>query len=108
MCLNGAALRVRSLDSYLQRLIEHVLKLQYWTEEKERCQKGWIRAIVNFRTRIKRILKKNPSLKNYLVEEYSDIFQDAVTVVSCDFDVPEGSFIQLQQIMSEDYSGKPD
>jgi len=53
-------------------------------------------------------LKKNPSLNNYLVEEYSDIFQDAVTVVSCDFDVPEGSFIQLQQIMSEDYSGKPD
>jgi len=96
----------RSLDSYMQKLIEHILKLRYWGEEKERCQKGWIREVVNFRTRINRILKKNPSLKNYLTQEYPDIFQDAVKVVRCDFDLPEDNFIPLQQMMSEDYLGK--
>ena len=96
----------RSLDSYMQRLIEHLLKLSYWVEEKERCQKGWIREVVNFRTRIKRILKKNPSLRNYLKEEYQDIFQDAVKVTRCDFTLPDDNFIPLQQIMEEDYWGK--
>ena len=96
----------RSLDSYLQRLIEHILKLKYWNEEKEQCQKGWIRKVVNFRTRINRILKKNLSLKNYLKEEYRDIFKDAVKVVNYDFDLPEGNFIQLEQIMSENYFGE--
>lgn len=32
----------RSLDSYMQRLIEHILKLKYWETERERC-----RALLN-------------------------------------------------------------
>ena len=95
----------RSLDSYLQRLVEHILKLKYWTEEKERCQQGWIREVVNFRTRIERILRKNPSLQNYLQQEYENVFNDAVKVVRCDFDVPEDSLIPLAQIMTENYLG---
>lgn len=95
----------RSLDSYMQRLVEHILKLEYWTEEKERCQKGWIREVVNFRTRIERVLRKNPSLKNYLQQEYENVFNDAVKVVRCDFNVPEDSLIPLEQIMAENYFG---
>ena len=49
----------RALDSYLQRLIEHILKLKYWEPEQEYNYKGWRREVVNFRNRIKRILKKN-------------------------------------------------
>ena len=95
----------RSLDSYLQRLIEHILKLKYWDEERERCQKGWTREVVNFRIRINRILRKNPSLKNYLTEEYRDIFDDAAKVVQLDFALPDNNFIHFQQIMKEDYFG---
>ena len=95
----------RSLDSYMQRLVEHILKLEYWTEEKERCQKGWIREVVNFRTRIERVLRKNLSLKNYLQQEYENVFNDAVKVVRCDFNVPEDSLIPLEQIMAENYFG---
>lgn len=30
----------RALQSYLERLIEHLLKLKYWEAERERCQRG--------------------------------------------------------------------
>ncbi|MEM9272085.1 MAG: DUF29 domain-containing protein [Cyanobacteria bacterium P01_F01_bin.143] len=67
----------RALDSYMQRLIEHILKLKYWRSEVARCRNGWMAEVSNFRSRINRILKKNPSLKNYLASEYSDIFYDS-------------------------------
>ncbi len=95
----------RSLDSYMQRLIEHILKLKYWDEEVERCRKGWQQEVVNFRNRIKRILKKNPSLKNYLKSEYADLYQDAISTMVFDFEIPEDSFVEVEQIMQNDYFG---
>ena len=95
----------RSLDSYLQRLIEHILKLKYWRTERERCRNGWMQEVTNFRNRIKRILKKNPSLNSYLEAEYADIYQDAIATMSFDFDIPEDSFVEVEQIMDKDYFG---
>ncbi len=95
----------RALDSYMQRLIEHILKLKYWHAEKERCRNGWMREVTNFRNRIKRILKKNPSLNNYLKTEYSDIYQDAIATMSFDFDIPEDNFVTVEQIMENNYFG---
>ena len=95
----------RSLDSYMQRLIEHILKLKYWDAERERCGNSWMQEVTNFRNRIKRILKKNPSLKNYLKTEYSDIYQDAIATMSFDFHIPENNFVEVEQIMEKDYFG---
>ena len=64
-----------------------------------------MQEVTNFRNRIKRILKRNPSLKNYLKTEYSDIYQDAIATMSFDFDIPEDSFIEIEQIMEKDYFG---
>ena len=96
----------RSLDSYMQRLIEHILKLKFWHAERERCGNGWMREVTNFRNRIKRILKKNPSLNNYLKTEYSDIYQDAIATMSFDFDIPEDNFVAVEQIMERNYFGE--
>ncbi|MCC0175629.1 DUF29 domain-containing protein [Waterburya agarophytonicola K14] len=95
----------RSLDSYMQRLIEHILKLRYWDEEVERCRKSWQQEVVNFRNRINRILKKNPSLKNYLKSEYSDIYQDAISTMRFDFEIPEDDIVEVEQIMKDGYFG---
>ncbi len=110
----------RALDSYMQRLIEHILKLKYWRAtprrrktqgnarddvERERCRNGWMQEVTNFRNRIKRILKKNPSLNSYLKAEYSDIYQDAIATMSFDFDIPEDNFVEVEQIMENDYFG---
>ena len=95
----------RSLDSYMQRLIEHILKLKFWNLEVERCRKKWQQEVVNFRNRIKRILKKNPSLNNYLKSEYFDIYQDAIATMVFDFAIPEDNFVEIEQIMQDDYFG---
>ncbi len=95
----------RVLDSYTQRLIEHILKLKYWHSELSRNQRGWMVEITNFRTSINRILKKNPSLKNYLAEEYEEIFAAAIRAMKLLFEIPEKSFIELEQIMQENYFG---
>ena len=95
----------RSLDSYMQRLIEHVLKLKFWEAERERCRKGWQQEVVNFRNRINRILKKNHSLKNYLKSEYLDLYQDAISTMVFDFEIPEHDRVEVEQIMKDDYFG---
>lgn len=93
----------RALESYLQRLIEHILKLRYWHSEVDRCRNSWKSQVSNFRNRINRILKKNPSLKNYLAQEYSSVYEDAVKNMSFEFDIPKDSFFELEQIMQEDF-----
>lgn len=95
----------RALDSYTQRLIEHILKLKYWHSEVERCRNGWMQEVTNFRNRINRILKKNPSLKNYLAAEYPDIYQDAVKVMKFQFEIPNDNFVPLNRVMEEDFYG---
>ena len=95
----------RALDSYTQRLIEHILKLKYWESEVSHCRNGWMAEVSNFRSRINRILKKNPSLKNYLASEYSDIYQDATKAMRLLFEIPENNFVDLAIIMQDDYFG---
>ena len=89
----------------MQRLIEHILKLKYWESEIERCRNGWMAEVTNFRSRINRILKKNPSLKNYLALEYTDIYQDAIKAMKLLFKIPQNESIELEQIMEDDYFG---
>jgi hypothetical protein len=100
-----AASQKRALDSYMQRLIEHILKLKYWESEKELNQKGWEKEVVNFRGQINRIIKKSPSLKNYMVEEYEEIHQLAIATMSRLFQIPDGVFIVLSKMMDEEYFG---
>lgn len=95
----------RSLDSYVQRLVEHILKLKYWHSERERNKKGWRSEVVNFRNRINRLLKKNPSLKNYLSSEYADNYQDAIAAMSEKFDISNDNMISVDEIMKQDYFG---
>lgn len=96
----------RALDSYTQRLIEHILKLTYWKSEIERCRRGWVLEAANFRSRINRILKKNPSLKNYLAQEYFDIYTEAVKLMRLQFEIPKDNLISLEQIMEDNYFGE--
>lgn len=95
----------RALDSYLQRLIEHILKLKYWQSEVARCRNGWMAEVSNFRSRINRILKKNPSLKNYVASEYSDLYQDATKAMKLLFEMPANNFVDLKTIMQDNYFG---
>ena len=67
----------RSLESYLTRLLEHLLKLVYWESELEYNQRGWKNEIRNFRLRIQQIIEDSPSLKPYVSEIFSSCYQNA-------------------------------
>jgi hypothetical protein len=95
----------RSLESYLERLIEHILKLKYWKSEYERNYKHWQVEVSNFRNRIKRLLRRSPSLNKYMKEIYTEVYQDAVSSWQIEFEIPEDSFIDLDLILQKDFFG---
>ena len=94
----------RALQSYLERLIEHLLKLKYWEAERERCQRGWKIEIIEFRSRIERILDDSPSLKNYLTQIYPKTHNLAVARMSIVFDLPEDASISESFVLSEAFT----
>ncbi|MGL5079456.1 MAG: DUF29 domain-containing protein [Waterburya sp.] len=95
----------RSLESYLQRLIEHILKLKYWESERKRNYRHWRAEVANFRNQINRLLKRNPSFKKYMEEIYPEIFAEVVQVRSLEFDIPNDIFIELEVIIKSNYFG---
>ena len=95
----------RALDSYMKRLIEHLLKLSFWHEERDRCKNGWRGEVNAFRDSVNKIISKNPSLKNYLIQEYSDNFKSAKRRVGESFYIPEDYYIDLDRVLDLDFYG---
>ena len=65
--------------SLLEQIIRHFLLLQFWTEERAYNQDHWELEIVNFQIQLKRGLTTN--LRNYLQNELTNIYEDAVFFV---------------------------
>ncbi|BAU66017.1 hypothetical protein STA3757_34170 [Stanieria sp. NIES-3757] len=61
--------------------------------------------VTNFRSSINRILRKNPSLKNYLNAEYQYLYQDASKAMVLLFEMPKDNFAALDKIMQDNYFG---
>lgn len=110
----------RALKSYTRRLIQHILKIKYWRatprrrktqgnareeSERDRNKKHWKIEVKNFRQEIKEVLENSPSLKKYLVENYTDWYQKTVTEMRASFAISDNYFVSLETIMQEDYFG---
>lgn len=98
----------RKLKSLLKRLLEHLLKLEYWDEEKERNQNHWKAEIVNFRQLIRDQLEDSPSLKSYLLKIYPECYQDAKEVFSQRSqgfvnNLPDEPIVTLEQILDKNW-----
>ncbi len=65
--------------SLLEQIIRHFLLLQFWTRERDYNQDHWELEIVNFQIQLKRGLTTN--LRNYLQNELTNIYEDAVFFV---------------------------
>ena len=98
----------RALRSYTQRLIEHVFKLKYWKEERNRNKNNWKLEIINFRTQINNILEDSPSLKNYLGDNYLNWYEQSLKKYCKNdiFDVPQHEPIELDKILNDRYFGE--
>lgn len=64
------------IDSYLSRLLEHLLKRCY--VDLPDCYRVWEIEIRNFRQEIKKRLKYSPSLKRFILEILPTSYQEGL------------------------------
>lgn len=93
----------RALMSLLTRLIEHLLKLAYWQEEKKRSGNHWAAAIVNFRAQIQHRLEDSPSLRSELAAMYDKVYPVAIKSVSQLFSLNSDAHISLEQTLDDNW-----
>ncbi|AFY35749.1 DUF29 domain-containing protein [Calothrix sp. PCC 7507] len=76
----------RELKNRLTTLFEHALKLQYVPLPD--FYRGWEVTIKRTQSQLRDILKDSPSLQNYLLEIYTDCYQEALENVQIEYDAP--------------------
>ena len=95
----------RALKNYTQRLIEHILKIKYWTTERERNLAHWRIEVRNFREQIIDILEDSPSLKSYLEQNYQDWYAKSVAKVEKEFDVNKKIQFDTKELLNVEFFG---
>ncbi|MEH2295133.1 DUF29 domain-containing protein [Nostoc sp.] len=94
------------LESRLLVLLEHLLKLTYWYQERNYNIRGWQGTIIEQRKQIKKLLKRNPSLKPFFLEIFAETYQDArdITIVKTGLEpqiFPLESIVTPEQALDE-------
>lgn len=95
----------RELESRLGVLLAHLLK---WVYQPERRGNSWTATIEEQRRRIERVLRKNPSLKAKLPENFQDAYGDARLIASRETGFPKSRFpetcpFSLEQTLNDGY-----
>ena len=98
----------RAISSYLMRLCEHLLKIQYWHAERERCFRGWNTEITNFRIEIAEELESSPSLKTFLEDNFVKQYQNGrkLFLKSSELEeelIPHSPEFTLEQALDENW-----
>jgi hypothetical protein len=98
----------REIESLLIKLLEHLLKLQCWEQERERNQGHWKGEIRSFRRQIAKALRDSPSLKPYILEIFDECYEEARKEASDRTQLPLNTFPvtligSLGQILDENW-----
>ncbi|PSF35782.1 DUF29 domain-containing protein [Aphanothece hegewaldii CCALA 016] len=93
----------RKLESYLARLLDHLLKLSFWESEKLYNKNHWETEVANFRFEIEKVLKENPSLANLIEPIWDEMYDKRVKVMSRSFAIPNHSRISLSDALDDDW-----
>ena len=95
----------RELESRLIQLLMHLLK---WEFQPSRKGKSWENSIKKQRIGIRKVLRKNPSLKSTISECIVDAYQDARYDAANETELDEKAFPQecpytFEQIMNDEF-----
>ncbi|ARI81735.1 DUF29 domain-containing protein [Microcystis sp. LEGE 00066] len=95
------------VDSYLLKLLIHLLLYQYWPEERERCARGWQDEIGNFRVELE-LLLESKTLYNHFLTRIAVIYPKAVKRVRQKSQLPAAIFAEScpyspEQILDSDF-----
>ncbi len=98
----------KELKTRLVVLIEHLLKLQYWIEEKDDNAGGWRNTVVEQRRQITYTLADSPSLKAILNDVFLPCYQDAKKDTINKYQLPSNLFpeeppFSLDQVLNADF-----
>ena len=96
----------RKLKNLLRRLLEHLLKLNYWQAEIENNRGHWEAEIASFRKQITDQLEDSPSLKPYLEEIFAECYQDGRELAAARSRLPLATFPEqpiatLEQVLDK-------
>ncbi|WP_250124599.1 DUF29 domain-containing protein [Chroococcidiopsis sp. CCMEE 29] len=92
----------RELRNRLTILLEHLLKLAYWEEERQTCARGWKNTIREQRRQIKLLVNDSPSLKPFLLEIFADCYAEAREDASEKTSLPIDTFPEHCPFTSEE------
>ena len=97
----------QAVESLLTQLLIHLLKLSYWTTERERNARHWLGEIATFRVQLKKKIKTQ-TLKNHAInsfgEAYSDARQTLIDGRIVDKNIiPLESIFTLEQVLDGDW-----
>jgi hypothetical protein len=84
----------QEVESRLKTIMAHLLKRCYVPLPE--CFRGWQVTIRAQRNDLKRLLKKSPSLKNHLLNEFEEVYQEAVSEVSEEY--PDTEFPEVWEL----------
>lgn len=99
------ASKERELENRLGVLLAHLLK---WVYQPERRGNSWRLTVEEQRRRLERLLRKNPSLKSRLAENFIDAYGDARLIASRETGLPKAQFPEacpfpLEQALDDGY-----
>jgi hypothetical protein len=101
----------RAVESFLTRILEHLLKLHYWESERDYNANHWQAEITTFRFQLSKYLSDSPSLKRYLEQIFGECYGAALRSVSRAMGVklgslPEEAIATLEQALDDDWFPK--
>ncbi|PSF35538.1 DUF29 domain-containing protein [Aphanothece hegewaldii CCALA 016] len=95
----------RQLSSRIITVLEHLLKLAYWEQERDYNTRVWKNTIIEQRKKIELILRDSPSLRSQLVDIFPECYQDAkeVTQRKTGLSFPDKSPFTIEQVLDADF-----
>ncbi|MBF2050615.1 MAG: DUF29 domain-containing protein [Leptolyngbya sp. IPPAS B-1204] len=87
----------RELESRLEILLNHLLKRMYVDSPND--YRGWERTIREQRRQLQKLLKQSPSLRNYWMETFSELWVNALADAREDY--PDTEFPDEWQFSRE-------
>lgn len=93
------------LRNRLKVLFEHLLKLNYWEQERERNSRGWNVTIKEQSIQVEQLIADSPSLKFHLEVLTEEAYKNALKITKLKTrleNLPEENPFDLKQILFQD------
>lgn len=107
-----------SLESNLMILLAHLLKLNRQNDAPETMKGSWYNSVIEHRKRVKKQIKKIPSLKSYLKQILEESYEDGRDIaikegklasygvpIPNEEEYPHNCPFTIEQILDEDFYG---